>query len=286
MANVKFWRGTRTAFDAKQKDESTLYFLTDENIIYKGASLQGTTVVPVDTDPVTPVQGVVYVNTTNGEVKYRSGSTWVTMMHPVVTEITAAATDTQVPTAKAVYTAVNNVATQLGGTIREPVQDVDALKAIGEADLSDKLLCFVEDAGSLYRYDAQAEDEESTVEGKANIVKPTGVTGAGRWFRMFTALNLTGDNVVQVNGQAISVKLDATYFEADSTKGLTLKGVAGTTENNLAAFTADGHLKDSTYSVTNTVTEAASATKVVTQAAVLAYGKTIAASAEINWLED
>lgn len=81
---------------------------------------------------------------------------------------------------------------------------------------------------------------------------------------MFTALNLTGDNVVQVNGQAISVKLDATYFEADTTKGLTLKGVAGTTENNLAAFTADGHLKDSTYSVTNAVTETASATKVVT----------------------
>lgn len=286
MASVKFWRGTRTAFEGKQKDESTLYFLTDENIIYKGSSLQGTTVVPVDSDPATPVQGVVYVNTTNGAVKYRSGSTWVTMMHPVVTEVSAASTDAQVPTAKAVYTAVNNVATQLGGTIREPVQDVDALKAIPEEDLSDKLLCFVEDAGSLYRYDAQATDEESTVDGKANIVKPTGVTGAGRWFRMFTALNLTGDNVIQVNGQAITIKLDATYFDADTTKGLTLKGVDGAVENNLASFTADGHLKDSTYSVTNAITEDASATKVVTEKAVLDYGKTIASSAEVNWLED
>lgn len=286
MASVKFWRGTRSAFDGKQKDESTLYFLTDENVIYKGASLQGTTVVPVDSDPATPVQGVVYVNTTNGEVKYRSGSSWVTMMHPVVTEVSAASTDAQVPTAKAVYTAVNNVATQLGGTIREPVQDVEALKAITEAELSDKLLCFVEDAGSLYRYDAQAEDEESTVDGKANIVKPTGVTGTGRWFRMFTALNLTGDNVIQVNGQAITIKLDATYFEADATKGLTLKGVTGATENNLASFTADGHLKDSTYSVTNAITEDASTTKVVTEKAVLDYGKTIASSAEVNWLED
>lgn len=284
MASVKFWRGTRSAFDGKQKDESTLYFLTDENVIYKGASLQGTTVVPVDSDPATPVQGVVYVNTTNGEVKYRSGSSWVTMMHPVVTEVSAASTDAQVPTAKAVYTAVNNVATQLGGTIREPVQDVTALKAIGDEDLSDKLLCFVEDAGSLYRYDAQAEDEESTVDGKANIVAPT--SGTGRWFRMFTALNLTGDNVIQVNGQAITSKLDATYFEADATKGLTLKGVTGATENNLASFTADGHLKDSTYSVTNAITEDASATKVVTEKAVLDYGKTIASSAEVNWLED
>lgn len=284
MASVKFWRGTRTAFNAKQKDESTLYFLTDENIIYKGASLQGTTVVPVDTDPATPVQGVVYVNTTNGEVKYRSGSTWVTMMHPVVTEITAASTDTQVPTAKAVYTAVNNVATQLGGTIREPVQDVAALKAIGEDELSDKLLCFVEDAGSLYRYDAEATNEESTVDGKTNIVAPA--SGTGRWFRMFTALNLTGDDVIQVNGQAITIKLDATYFTADATKGLTLNGVAGAVENNLASFTADGHIKDSTYSVTNAVTEDASTTKVVTEKAVLDYGKSIVASAEINWLED
>ena len=56
MANaVKFWRGSRTAFDAiSTKSSDTLYFITSgngANTLYKGSSLQGTQVVVVSEYP-------------------------------------------------------------------------------------------------------------------------------------------------------------------------------------------------------------------------------------------
>ena len=301
MANVKFWRGSFTAFTSATKDANTLYFVSDSATgvrqIFRGASQQATPVVSVTEDPASPLQGVFYHNTTNGAIKVYNGSALVTAFPGVVSSVTA---DGQgVPTAAAVNTAittaVGNLATQIGGVIHAPVADVTALAAISDSDLSDKMLCFVEDAASLFRYDAQASD--AAVQG--DIVVPAG--DVGRWFRMFTALDdleisatapvtyTNGTIALNINSNTLSVvdsnltvKLVSDDFTADA-NGIALKDVqrkvTGSHEGEVVTLDANGYVVASGRSVVDTLVGHQSDSDVIS-----AKGVKAAIDAALTWL--
>ena len=80
------------------------------------------------------------VNSATGEIKYHDGSSWVVILPAIVTTLTDGGTG--IPTAGTVYTAIdelntaiNNLTSEIGGTIHVPVQNLTALAAISDSEL-------------------------------------------------------------------------------------------------------------------------------------------------------
>lgn len=104
MALVKFVTGTAASFAAlANKDADTLYFITDEKRIYKGAEpFSGGIHRAVTSYPATGEINTIYVNTADGSAKFWNGTAYVDIVKPNVTALSASSTNSQLPTAKAV----------------------------------------------------------------------------------------------------------------------------------------------------------------------------------------
>ena len=93
------------------RDANKLYWCSDTRELYKGMDLYTEAVRIVSAVPATPAQGVLYVLPT-GEAKVFNGTDTVTVAKPYVDSsagvLTAANTDDQVATAKAVYDSIVN----------------------------------------------------------------------------------------------------------------------------------------------------------------------------------
>ena len=91
------------------RDANKLYWCSDTRELYKGMDLYTEAVRIVSAVPATPAQGVLYVLPT-GEAKVFNGTDTVTVAKPYVDSsagvLTAANTDDQVATAKAVYDSI------------------------------------------------------------------------------------------------------------------------------------------------------------------------------------
>lgn len=109
--------GLQASYNAlATKDTNVLYFCTDTGKIYKGDVDFTNSVLVVTTKPTTPVVGKVYVVGDTGTVEAYDGSAWHVLSYPTVAEITATSTDEQVPSAKAVYTFVTKLVSDLAGS--------------------------------------------------------------------------------------------------------------------------------------------------------------------------
>lgn len=99
MANlVKFAAGTLQEFTALAvKDPNTLYAITDAHQLYKGNDLLGVSMVASETFPAAAAAkaNTVYVNTTDGSVKFWNGTSFLTLVQPnaAVIEDDTAGTD-------------------------------------------------------------------------------------------------------------------------------------------------------------------------------------------------
>lgn len=99
MANlVKFAAGTLQEFTALVvKDPNTLYAITDAHQLYKGNDLLGVSMVASETFPAAAAAkaNTVYVNTTDGSVKFWNGTSFLTLVQPnaAVIEDDTAGTD-------------------------------------------------------------------------------------------------------------------------------------------------------------------------------------------------
>lgn len=86
MANlVKFAAGTLQEFTALAvKDPNTLYAITDAHQLYKGNDLLGVSMVASETFPAAAAAkaNTVYVNTTDGSVKFWNGTSFLTLVQP------------------------------------------------------------------------------------------------------------------------------------------------------------------------------------------------------------
>ena len=105
MAQVKFVTCSAAQFATAAKDEGTLYFVSDERRIYRGAvPFSGGIYKAVTAFPsaAEAERNVLYTNTATGEVKYFDGSAFVTVVLPKSTVISVSSTNAQLATAKAV----------------------------------------------------------------------------------------------------------------------------------------------------------------------------------------
>ncbi|UKI32188.1 MAG: hypothetical protein L6W00_00735 [Lentisphaeria bacterium] len=101
MSAVKFFILTSTQYAAiDPKDDGTLYFVSDQNRIYKGTVPYSHPIELVDEFPATGLVGTLYVNTSTKEGKAWNGSAWVTVQLAVSTTLDDS--DEAIPTSKAV----------------------------------------------------------------------------------------------------------------------------------------------------------------------------------------
>lgn len=115
MAQVKFIACTSGQFAAlAAKDEGTLYFLSDAREIYKGDTPYGGgfyKAVAAFPSAAEAQIHTLYLNTSTGEVKFYDGTSFVTLVDPKATALSADSTHAEVPTAKAVVDFVSDKVT-------------------------------------------------------------------------------------------------------------------------------------------------------------------------------
>lgn len=108
MSQVQFFAITDAQYAALAvKDPGALYFLTDKNRIFKGTVPYSHPIELVTEFPAAGLVGTVYVNTATKEAKAWNGTAWVTIQMAINTVIGDAASDDEVPTAKAVKSYVD-----------------------------------------------------------------------------------------------------------------------------------------------------------------------------------
>lgn len=113
MSYVQFFAVTATEYAAiATKDDGALYFLTDQNRIFKGTVPYSHPIELVTDFPATGLVGTLYVNSTTKEAKAWNGTGWITVQLAVST--TVADNDTTTPTGRAVK---NFVETALEGFV-------------------------------------------------------------------------------------------------------------------------------------------------------------------------
>lgn len=133
MALVKFYAGTLANYQALEtKDAGALYFITDSTppLLYKGDTLYTKSWTAVDALPESnQIQGVLYLNATDGAIYSWNGTKWTAVTRPATGTITEGSTD--LATAGAVYTAIQNAVKDLtGGSVL--VKNVEASETAGK----------------------------------------------------------------------------------------------------------------------------------------------------------
>lgn len=201
-----------SALDTKSPD--TLYFITDQHQLYKGADLYGSNVslgTAAPTAENNPIDGLyIQESGTVGSAKnyklfYNNGSEQIELgniARPVISGAIADQADTEgydssVATVGQIVAYVKGkVATieaGVGSGLMAPVQTASELAALTASDgVKDKILCLVEDSGMLYRYDE--ESTASVVEGNANVIAPSSGL-AGKWVGLLaSSIAVSNDN--------------------------------------------------------------------------------------------
>ena len=117
MAAVRFFSGTQSQFNAKKTANQlvigALYYISDSRTIYRAtanneAEVYGAPFESVASFPAqNQEQGKLYVSSSTYEARTWNGSGWTVLSLPITTTVSSASTDSQLPTAKAVYDAID-----------------------------------------------------------------------------------------------------------------------------------------------------------------------------------
>ena len=132
--------GTQAQFDALSTYvEGKLYFVTDTGKLYRANSSSTVTDFTDDivvwpaassTDrPAAPIVGKIYINKKNGNVETYTGSAWEVISLPTATTVGSASTDDEVPTAKAVWDAIES-AVGTDGIVKSIAQKVEDVSGV------------------------------------------------------------------------------------------------------------------------------------------------------------
>ena len=118
LSNVKIlYYGTQADYDLlESKDPLKLYFCTDSKKIWKGdiEMTEQVRFAATKAGITAPVAGKLYIIADTGTVEVYNGSTWTVVSYPIVQStsssgISNASTNTEVPSAKAVYDYVQSI---------------------------------------------------------------------------------------------------------------------------------------------------------------------------------
>lgn len=131
MALVKFIACDAAAYAGSPKDNDTLYFVSDEQRLYKGAvAYSGGIYEAVSEFPKAGKINTLYIKTSTGEVKYWNGTAYTQVVKPFAIAVSAA-DNGSLPTSKAVadYVAAEIAKIDAGAL----AADIAALKKKDEA---------------------------------------------------------------------------------------------------------------------------------------------------------
>ena len=108
--------GTQAAYEALgAKVDSCLYFCTDTGKLYKGSVDFSNSSVIAASKPAAPVVGKIYILADTKTAEIYDGAAWHVVSYPTATSISAASTDSEVATAKAVYDYVDDAIADMAG---------------------------------------------------------------------------------------------------------------------------------------------------------------------------
>lgn len=164
MANL-IYKGLKANLPA-ERNANSFYLCTDVRELYFGTDLYTEAVRFYDgTKPTAPAQGVLYVDTVSGAGDVWNGSAWKSVFTAIVTKtvatsISASASDSEVPTAKAVKDYVSGIT---GSELGELAHKDEVSEAELEATLKQKINGKVDSV--------EAADKSVVVGGEAT--KPT-----------------------------------------------------------------------------------------------------------------
>lgn len=134
MALVQFATINLASYAALEtKDPGTLYFVTDEQKIYKGdVPYSGGSYLAVTEYPETAKINTLYINTTDGSVRFYNGADWISVVKPIAQTVSASSTHEELATAKAIYNFVvakvaEIAAGDMGDAIKSITERIDAL---------------------------------------------------------------------------------------------------------------------------------------------------------------
>lgn len=210
---VKFkYVGEQVNYDNGSKDAGTLYFIADSKRIYRGAELFSKPFITVTSYPSTGVKDTFYFNSTDNSVKYYVSTskpdTYV--VYPVAKSVTSNSTDSEIPTAKAVQSAIDAALNGMGGEILEPVETTTALK--GKTGMIDGDTCLVKESGTLFKYVA----DSTKTENGTDVIAPT--SGSGRWIAMMTATTYNFIAPIAETSDGIALQYNDEEFQVSNEK--------------------------------------------------------------------
>lgn len=104
MSNIKFLYGNKQNFnDLSEKDNDTLYFITDTLQLFKGTNEYTKSCKMVSSLPTTnQIQGIIYINITDFTLHAFNGTDFVQLTKNCASSISASPSNNSVPTEKAV----------------------------------------------------------------------------------------------------------------------------------------------------------------------------------------
>lgn len=132
--------GTQAQYDAiVTKDSTKLYFCTDTGKLYRGSVdftdallvVNSLPEAPESGQPDTRYKGKIYKDNSTGQFAMWNGSAWQVISYPIVTSVTVASDDVHVPSAKAVYDAIDDAISDMATSDRV-IKNL-AQKASGES---------------------------------------------------------------------------------------------------------------------------------------------------------
>lgn len=147
MALVKFIACDAAAYSAGPKDNDTLYFVSDEQRLYKGAvAYSGGIYEAVSEFPKAGKINTLYIKTSTGEVKYWNGTAYTQVVKPFATAVTAA-DNGSLPTSKAVadYVAAE-IAKIDAGTLAADIAALKKKDEVHDAAINTTLPASIADA--------------------------------------------------------------------------------------------------------------------------------------------
>lgn len=244
IENVVFKYGSQAAYEGLAvKDANTIYWLTDVGKIFRGAvdfskSTEVLSVLPAVADGK---QGIIYVILGAGDPSLYvfNGTVFVPLTKVNVTTISAASTDAQVPTAKAVYDFVITKTDEidekisdllagdldLDGYVKDPTYDAEYRKIIlpinGGTDLEINLGKDLVVTSGVYNKTSK-EIELTTTDG--SVVK----VPVGDLIPVF--------NFIDTNTMQVVANYNTTTKETD----VTIQLKVSATEGNAAEVKSDG----------------------------------------------
>ena len=243
---VRFATGTAAQYALlEQKDQNTLYFITDERRIYKGDTVfSGGIFRAVSAYPETGQAQIntIYVNTTDGSAQFFNGTSYTQIVKPTSTVISGAGDDLHLATTKAIVDYVTEcIADQDLSAITDRLDTIEGqitvINGEGEGSIKKALNDAKSYADGLAATKADLEHDHTL----ADITDAGTLAGKNQ----VSEAELEAGLAAKINGKVDTTTLTSNYYDKSATDSAISTAVANA-----------GHLKREIVEVLPDVGEA------------------------------